>query len=218
MNLALWTLSGGVLVFAALTIGARYRRAKRLEYIAKPLTTMLIVVLAVWRGQGAFGLRAYPTWIVLGLLASLVGDVCLMLEGERWFVRGLTAFLVAHLFYIAAFTVARNGEAVPWYYALPFVLYGAVMLRVLWPHLGDMRQPVLAYLAVIMVMAWQAASRWVAAEGAQGTSWALAGAYLFVLSDSVLAVARFRGAWRSAPFWVLSTYFAAQWLLAFSVR
>ena len=218
MNPALWILSGGVLSTAALTIAAQYRHAKRLEYVTKPLTTALIVALAALHGHGAPSLHAYQTWIVLGLLASLVGDVCLMLEGERWFVRGLVAFLTAHLCYIAAFAIARNGNAAPWYYALPFVLYGAAILRVLWPHLGEMRQPVLAYVAVILIMAWQAANRWFAARGADGTSWALAGAYLFVLSDSVLALARFRGNWRSARFWVLSTYFAAQWLLAFSVR
>jgi uncharacterized membrane protein YhhN len=38
-----------------------------------------------------------------------------------------------------------------------------------------------------------------------------------VASDSVLAVERFRGTFRSAPFWVLSTYFAAQWLIALSI-
>ena len=217
MHLALWILSGGVLLSAALTIVAQYRHAKRLEYAAKPLTTTLIVALAVLRGHGAPSLHAYQTWIVLGLLASLVGDVCLMLEGERWFVRGLAAFLTAHLCYIVAFTVSRSGTT-PWYYALPFVLYGAAMLRILWPHLGEMRQPVLAYVAVIMIMAWQAANRWIAGEGADGTLWALVGAYLFVLSDSVLALARFRGDWRSARFLVLSTYFAAQWLLAFSVH
>ncbi len=217
MTPILWMLSGGIFLSAALTIAAQYRHAKRLEYVAKPLTTALIVALALGHGRGVPSLYAYQTWIVLGLLASLVGDVCLMLEGERWFVRGLTAFLVAHLFYIAAFTVARDGETVPWYYALPFLAYGALMLRILWPHLGELRPAVSAYLAVIMVMAWQAATRWIAVQGAGGSSWALAGAYLFVLSDSVLAVARFRGEWRSARFWVLSTYFAAQWLLAFSV-
>ena len=218
MNLALWMLSGGVALSAALTIVSQYKPSKRLEYVAKPLTTALIVALALVRGRGVPSFHAYQTWIVLGLLASLVGDVCLMLEGEGWFARGLVAFLMAHLLYIVAFTVARAGHAAPWYDALPFVLYGVVILRILWPHLGEMRAPVFAYVAVILLMAWQAANRWIAVQGAVGSTWALAGAYLFVLSDSVLALSRFRGTWRSARFWVLSTYFAAQWLLAFSVR
>ncbi len=217
MNMGLWGLSAGVALSAALTIFARYRPSRRMEYIFKPLTTALIVVFAWLRGSGAPHLQAYQTWIVLGLVASWVGDVCLMLEGERWFVRGLVAFLVAHLLYIAGFTLTRNGETAPWYYVLPFLAYGVAMLRMLWPHLEELRQAVLIYVAVILIMAWQAVARWYGARGGDGTSWALVGAYLFVFSDSTLAVARFRGTWRSAHFWVLSSYFAAQWLLAFSV-
>ncbi len=217
MNAMLWTLSVGVLLFATLTIVARYLPSKRMEYLFKPLTTATIVAFALLRGSGAPRPEAYQTWIVLGLVASLVGDVCLMLEGERWFVRGLVAFLVAHLFYTVGFTLTRVGEAAPWYLLLPFVAYGAAMLRVLWPHLGELRQAVVLYVAAILLMAWQAASRWYGARGGAGTLWALLGAYLFVFSDSTLAVARFRGTWRSAHFWVLSSYFAAQWLLALSV-
>jgi uncharacterized membrane protein YhhN len=90
------------------------------------------------------------------------------------------------------------------------------MLRWLWPHLGTLRRPVLLYVGVILIMAWQAASRWLDAR-LDGSLLAMIGAYLFVMSDSALAVERFRGSWRSAPFWVLSTYFAAQWLIALSI-
>ncbi len=37
------------------------------------------------------------------LVASLAGDVFLMLPGGQWFIPGLASFLVAHLFYIALF-------------------------------------------------------------------------------------------------------------------
>jgi uncharacterized membrane protein YhhN len=75
---------------------------------------------------------------------------------------------------------------------------------------------VIVYSCVIMIMAFQAANRWLTAENTSSLL-ALVGAYLFVASDSVLAVERFRGRFRSAQFWVLSTYFAAQWLIALSV-
>jgi len=42
-------------------------------------------------------------------------------------------------------------------------------------------------------------------------------AVLFVISDSALAINRFRGRYRSAQALILSTYFAAQWLIARSV-
>lgn len=199
-------------ISAALTITAQYRRNPRLEYVCKPLTTALIIAIALLAEREAS--QTYQALILLGLLASLAGDVFLMLPQDR-FVPGLVSFLIAHIFYISAFTTASPDVPALWY-GIPFVLYGVVMLWRLWPDLGSMRAPVMIYVGVILVMAWQAANRWIVTRDT-GPLLALIGAYLFVLSDSVLAVERFRGTFRSAPFWVLSTYFAAQWLIALSI-
>lgn len=211
MTLPIALLSVAAALCAALTIAAQYRQSKRLEYVCKPLATASILLIALLADDPLTA--RYQVLIVLGLTASLAGDVFLMLPDR--FLPGLVSFLVAHLFYIAAFTLEGDGTAPLWYLA-PFVLYGVLMLRWLWPHLGSLRGPVIVYMAVILLMAWQAANRWIETRQ-DGTLLALAGAYLFVMSDSALAVERFRGAWRSAPFWVLSTYFAAQWLIALSV-
>lgn len=197
---------------AALTIAAKYLGSKRLEYVFKPLT-MIWIILIVLVDEDPFSTR-YQGLILLGLLASLVGDVFLMLPDPSKLLHGLVSFLIAHLFYIAAFTV--EGGRAPIGYIIPFVIYGVVMLRALWPHLGPMKRPVMVYVGVILIMAWQAANRWIDAR-LDGSLLAMIGAYLFVMSDSVLAVERFRGSWRSAPLWVLSTYFAAQALIALSV-
>jgi len=195
---------------AALTIAAKYRANRRLETIFKPLTMLLIIGIAALNDDPLSG--RYQVLIVLGLLASLAGDMLLMRAGS--FRDGLSAFLMAHAFYIVAFTV--EGGTAPIIYIVPFVLYGVVLMFWLWPYLGTMRRPVLLYVGVILIMAWQAANRWLGPR-LDGALLAMIGAYLFVLSDSVLAVERFRGSWRSAPFWVLSAYFAAQWLFALSV-
>jgi uncharacterized membrane protein YhhN len=46
---------------------------------------------------------------------------------------------------------------------------------------------------------------------------AFVGACLFAISDSALALNRFRRSFRSAQFLILSTYYAAQCLIALSV-
>lgn len=211
MNAPILVLTFLAALCAALTIAAQYRRNKRLEYVCKPLATASIVLIALL-ADDLLSPR-YQLLIVLGLIASLLGDIFVMLPEH--FLPGLVSFLVAHLAYIAAFTLTGDGTA-PLWYLIPFLLYGALMLRWLWPHLGSLRGPVIVYMAVILLMAWQAANRWLETDQ-PGALLALAGAYLFVLSDSALAVQRFRGTWRSAPLWVLSTYFAAQWLIALSV-
>ncbi|WP_119067739.1 lysoplasmalogenase [Aggregatilinea lenta] len=205
-------LSVLVVLSAGITILAQYRESARLEYVFKPLTTTLIIIVALVGGEGFFTSR-YQTFILLGLAASLAGDVLLMFPTR--FAQGLAAFLTAHLLYIAAFTLAGTGRASLWY-AVPFVVYGAIILWRLWPSLGPMKIPVLTYVGVILIMAWQAANRWLETRDAAGAL-ALFGAYLFVASDSVLAVDRFRGPIKHAPFWVLSTYFAAQLLIALSI-
>lgn len=198
-------------ISATLTIAAKRRGSKRDEYVFKPLTTTLIIAVALAADTPIT--QTYQALIVAGLVASLAGDVFLMLPGR--FASGLLSFLIAHIFYIIAFTLESSGQAPIWY-VIPFVLYGAVMLRWLWPHLGSLRVPVLAYLCAILIMAYQAANRWIETDQ-DGTALALAGAYLFVASDSALAVERFRGRFRGADFWVLSAYFAAQLLIAWSV-
>jgi uncharacterized membrane protein YhhN len=196
---------------AALTIAGKYRSSRRMEYVFKPLTMIWIILIALLTRHPVS--TTYQVMILGGLLASLVGDVVLMLPGR--FRAGLASFLIAHCFYIAAFTLDGSGKASLWY-IIPFVLYGVIVLWRLWPYLGSMKAPVMVYVGVIMIMAWQAANRWIG-HRETATLLALAGAYLFVASDSVLAVQRFRGTWRSASFWVLSMYFAAQWLIALSV-
>src|SRR5690625_7856033 len=59
----------------------------------------LIIVLALY---GSKLDTTFSKWVVVALLFSVVGDVCLMLE-DKWFVHGLASFLMAHLFYIGGF-------------------------------------------------------------------------------------------------------------------
>ncbi|HEU0302434.1 MAG TPA: lysoplasmalogenase [Longimicrobium sp.] len=200
-------------VSAVLAMVAEQREARRGVYFFKPLTTALILALAATAGEPVS--NGYRALVCAGLLFSLAGDVFLMLPRDR-FVAGLASFLVAHLFYVAAFAPRPPGLAAP--LALAAVLaYGGVLLRALWPHLGTLRAPVALYAAALMAMAWQAMERWAVLDATPALL-AAAGAVLFVASDSVLAWERFvrRRGWGQAV--VLGTYFAAQWLIALSVH
>jgi uncharacterized membrane protein YhhN len=185
---------------------------RRSVYIFKPLTIAWIILVALQEKNP--GSPVYKNLIIVGLLCSLVGDIFLMLPSDL-FIPGLLSFLVAHLFYIAAFASGAPRLALLWY-ALPFLLYGGLMLWLLFPHLGRMKLPVLIYMLVILTMAWQALVRW-RETGEAGSKLAFFGALLFTASDSILALNRFRGRIRHGEFYVLSTYFTAQWLIALSV-
>lgn len=204
-------LSTLVLASALLTVRAECKGGRRQVYVFKPLTTALVVLVALQAKHATA--PVYRPLIVAGLVCSLAGDVFLMLPRER-FVAGLVSFLFAHLCYVAAF--ASDGGARPGaWVAAPLVLYGALMLRLLWPSLGALRMPVVVYVAAILLMAWLAAGRWMALGGVGGAS-AFAGALLFVASDSALAWNRFRGGFAGAQGLILGTYFPAQLLIALS--
>jgi uncharacterized membrane protein YhhN len=196
---------------AALHIRAEYHGPRVHVYLFKPLTMVFILLIAVQAGWP--DVSRYKVAIIAGLLFSLAGDVFLMLPSDR-FVAGLVSFLVAHLFYIAAFT-SGTGFGFSWR-LLPCAIYGILIFSILAPHLGKMKLPVVVYMVVILVMAWQAWERW--HQTGQSTALlASLGAVLFVVSDSALAVNRFRGPYKMARVLTLSTYFAAQWLIALSV-
>lgn len=206
--MAVMLLSIAALVTAALEIRAEYRGPRAVVYVLKPLTTVLIVGVAVF-GAPSLGER-YAAAIVLGLLSSLVGDVWLMLDDR--FVQGLTSFLLAHVAYLVAFSDGVPLGTAP----LALVSYAAAALALvalLWPRLGALRVPVLVYVVVLVAMAWQATARAIVLASPASIA-AAVGAALFVISDATLALRRFRAPFRSAQAITLSTYFLAQWLIA----
>jgi uncharacterized membrane protein YhhN len=206
-------LSAGTLVAVLAQLRGEYRGPRALLYLAKPSATLLVLALAASAPPGAEPWVA--RWILLGLAFSLAGDVLLMLPSDR-FAAGLASFLVAHLCYLAGFTREAGFQlALP--ALLPLLAAAALVVRRLAPGLGGMRVPVLVYVAALLLMAWQALGRSLVLPGA-GPVLAAAGACLFVVSDSALALARFHRPFASSRAVVAITYFAAQWLIALSLH
>jgi uncharacterized membrane protein YhhN len=208
-------LSTAATASAALAVRGHYVGPSRtLVYVFKPLTTLLILAIALWPGGGT---RAqYTGAVALGLVFSLAGDIFLMLPADR-FREGLASFLAAHACYIAAFT-SRTGFHADLVPTVAFGTFGLLLLRLIWPGVPDrLRVPVVLYVAVILAMAVQAAGRALRMHGVSSVL-AASGAGLFVVSDALLAWDRFRASFRSSRAAVLSTYFLAQWLIALSVQ
>ncbi|MCA9970016.1 MAG: lysoplasmalogenase [Anaerolineales bacterium] len=197
-------------VTAVFAIFGEYRPTRTLVYVFKPLTTGLIIVLAL---LGAGTPAVYKWLIVAGLLFCLGGDVFLMLPA-RYFLYGLVSFLIGHLLYIAAFVADAGLTFSGW--LLPLLLFGGGVYALLHAHLGKMRGPVIVYITAILLMAWQAIGRWALLDGT-GPLLAAVGACLFVLSDATLALDRFRQKFHAARVIVLTTYWAAQACIALSV-
>jgi len=205
-------ISACALISAVLAVWSGAKERRPLFRISKPLTTALIILVALVAPTPVPA--AYKTLILAGLLCSLAGDIALMLP-EKWFVAGLGSFLTAHVFYILAFKPSP-GRPVSASLLVPFLIFGLLMFRILAPSLGRLKLPVLVYIAAITAMAWLAAGRFVDLGGTRPLL-AFAGAVLFLISDSVLAYDRFVKKFSPAQAVVLGTYFPAQLLIALSI-
>lgn len=181
---------------------------------ATRLTTMPLLVAALIGFQATT--RWYCTLIAAGLAVSLAGDL-FMADEKRWFLFGLASFLVAHLFYIAAFSLARPTRTRDALTAVPFALFAVAVFALLAGHLGEFFIPAMLYTIIISAMGWRAAARYLARNKDLSGLLALIGAIAFIASDSMIAWNNFREPflWKQPA--VMITYFGAQVLFALSV-
>jgi len=184
-------------------------RAARVERISKPLTTILVIVLAAT--ADAPGARVIVA--AVALTCCLAGDVALM-EPIDNFVAGLAAFLVGHLVFIALFVgFGLHHGGLASIAAVGGVVVAAAVGRPILLAARRSQQsltvPVAAYLVVIVSMAvfgW-----WT------GRPWAIVGSTAFVLSDAVLGWQAFVTKRRYFPLVVMITYHVAIVALALSL-
>jgi uncharacterized membrane protein YhhN len=203
-------LAAALLVCAGLAIAAAPWALAQpvLNFVFKPLATLVVIAHALQRGRDAPVVRR---WVLAGLLLSLCGDVALLWPKEG-FLPGLVSFLLAHLAYLVAFTRVQRLGVWPPAFAAYAVLAG-VILWWLWPGVpAALRWPVLAYVVCLAAMAAQAAVLW-RRGAARGAVLALGGA-LFLASDALLATNRFAGPLPLASLWILASYWSAQWCIA----
>jgi len=206
-----------LIVMAAATAGSdwvavsRRPAARKLEYVAKPLTLVLLVGVALAVDPADEAQRA---WFVAALVLCLAGDVFLMLPSEQ-FVAGLGSFLLGHLAYVVAFTLEDGFSGTGLTLGVVAVVATGVVLgrRVLVAvRLGPesaLFVPVVAYMVVISAM--------VATAVGSGDPVAVVGAGLFYGSDLCIAVTRFERPRRWGPLTIMITYHLAQVLLVGSI-
>jgi uncharacterized membrane protein YhhN len=188
------------LIVLILEIYASVSYNRTLVYITKPVLMPILMFIAYQEG-------VKNKWLYIALFFSLGGDVFLMFSGLNYFLLGLSSFLLAHVFYIVLFFPQAK------FAFLPIVAFGIVTtgyLTFLYPHISvDFRIPVIAYCVVITLMGIVAASR------KKSTSYwcILAGAILFIISDSLIAYNKFYTTLEHDALLVMTTYGAAQFLI-----
>jgi uncharacterized membrane protein YhhN len=178
-------------------------------------TAASVGFVALALSLGALDGGAYGYALLAGLVFSAAGDVALAFPGERPFMAGLVAFLLGHIAYIVAAAARVPVSAWPSGWSFLPVAGSAAATVWLWPHLGSMRVPVLAYVTAITVMVVGAVAVF-ARAGAAALPFVL-GALLFYASDLSVARDRFVRPSFVNKAWGLPAYYAGQVLFAWSL-
>lgn len=185
-----------------------------LRFVSKPLlmaTLLAWFIAATPKGQGRWV-------IILALILSWLGDVFLMLEDKNpnFFIAGLSSFLLAHLTYIFFFWQIRKQNIQPLpvnvFTIIGISIYAVALFFFLSPGLGALKTPVLIYaitISTMLVMAIHTSSP----TTKNWAYWLIAGAVLFVCSDSLLAINKFYKPFTTAGFLIMLTYALAQLLI-----
>lgn len=193
-----------------------FNQLASIDYIIKPLIVISLLFFLAYETKlkGRFHKRLFT-----GLCFALAGDLLLMFVWKEpaYFTYGLIAFLLCHVFYIAAFYLDfRSAPELDKRGARIAILFCAIVCTSFYflirPHLGAMKLPVMAYVLVISMMMMMAAFR-NQRVNAGSFNLILAGAICFVVSDAILAYDKFVKGFDFSGFLVIATYMVAQYLI-----
>lgn len=203
-------ISVGALVANLLAIATDNRAV---EMFSKPL---IIAGLFTWLLLSTPASSRLRSLALMVLFFSWTGDVLLIFQAYKplYFLLGLSSFLLAHIFYCLIFFKMRKQENIPvqpiW--LLPSLLFYGGIMFLLNNSLTDMLWPVRIYGLVITVMLFLSLQLWRSPVPLAGQL-IVAGAILFVLSDSLLAINKFYQPLPAAGTGIMLTYGLAQWSL-----
>ncbi len=160
-------------------------------------------------------------FIIAALIFSWLGDILLQYKngGDLFFLFGLIAFLITHIFYTIVFfgtsgefTFLKSKKLL----ILIIILYGSLTIYTLLPGLGSMQIPVTIYGIIITGMVIAALSRF---GKVNDESYLLEflGALLFLISDSLIAFNKFKQAFPFSGVLIIGTYMAGQFMIILGI-
>jgi len=208
------------LIFIIADWWAVWNQRTRINFFTKPTA---LLMLFIWF-QSVAGMSHISTWFGLGLFFSLAGDMFLLFS-SRYFIYGMAAFLLAHVSYIIGFSFPLPFDRVLYWVTLLAAMSAAlVVITVLYRHLKlvpafrKIKVVVGLYAVTICFMLFSAV--WTLSRSdwdLSAAACAAGGAFLFFISDLVLAYDCFIRPFPRARIIVRITYHLGQLALCAGV-
>ena len=145
-------------------------------------------------------------WLIIGLVFSALGDFVLDYFDASGFIFGLSAFFIAHIFYLFYFSkwaFSFKSSVI----ALLVLIYGLWAMSLIIDHLGELFIPVIAYMGILTVMAFASVF------SVKSNPWFVLGGISFVISDSILGINKFNSDVAYSHVIIMVSYYFAQYSL-----
>ena len=208
----------GFVYFSIIYIIILFFGKEDVAWFLKPFL-LLFLIIAVYL-QKQFTTKKI---LLIALTLSWIGDIILMFadHGEIYFIAGLIAFLLSHIFYIILFrkqvvSILNKNKITFWLGTSLIILYLGAMMLILLPNLGDLKIPIFIYAFTISTMLFCALNGFFHWQK-PANKYVLIGAIFFVTSDSILAFNKFYFPLPNNSFLIMSTYLVAQYLITLGI-
>ncbi|CDF79722.1 YhhN-like family protein [Formosa agariphila KMM 3901] len=188
-----------------------------IHYITKP--ALLISLILFFYKTNSSASTYVKKFTLLALVFSLIGDILLMFQDKNalFFPLGLASFLIAHIMYILVFLKDRRTNKKSLLFLTVVSLYGLILLHFLSPNLGELFTPVIIYIIAILAMVTTAYLR-NKTDSKMSYYLILIGAFLFIISDSILAIDKFLVPLNYSHILIMLTYGLAQLTLVLGIK
>lgn len=197
-----------LLLWVSAAAGMTYFATARLQpFPGSALVKGCAVGALALLAYAARGTRRDAGLLALALAFSTAGDVLLDLS-PALFAFGLGAFLLAHLTYICLFVrnratgVPLDGRRIA--VVAVILIFSVTLSAWIVPSVGALAVPVVLYICALTIMVCTA----ILARFRQ--RWVAIGAILFLISDALLAIHKFKEPVPLRDYLVWSTYYLAQ--------
>ena len=191
------------LLFAAIYCLATLLEPFAFSWVLKVIPLFILILSSVKLIRAS-----YEKIFIAGLVFSTLGDYLLGYNGNAWFVFGLGAFLIAHLFYMVSFKPIQMPMTLQkWLFILLYSIYGLAMMTLITPGLGELFVLVLIYMTVLLFMAMATLL------SDKSNKWLMIGVLSFVMSDSLIGINKFYQTIVYADFMIMTSYNFAQYAL-----
>jgi len=194
----------------------------KIRYLSKGILIPLLIAFFVTEVKAYVNStnKQYIRLVCLALVFSFLGDIFLIGKSSLNFILGIAVFLIAQVFYIILFTSIQpfRRSYILFLSVAAFIIlcYLFALNYLFWPKVNEQHFviPVLAYSFVLGLMLFTSINTFNEKQLSKTNKfYFIAGAVLFVASDSMIGLNSFYLPMPLPGFYIMSTYCLAQFLL-----